>query len=416
MLRDEGPVIIGASDAEAAAAFAADLAPDWPELQGVVGAPRRLRCVRARMEASSPGARAALRVRLRQHVLTAVNAVPAAPRHHRASRRRPTRTGSSTARSRSSRKSASPTRPNGCARSCRRASRAAISGSGTTVVRSPMPATTTPRPIRAHRARLHAARLSRTRIRDVARRRAVARAHGHGEREALPDDRRRQSDVQRDLCAHRIPRRKTTIAGSISSPRGPSHGRRPASLDRCALARARRAHDRARRRVGAPRDAVLRLAVGDALTIFDGTGGEYAATLVRADKRGAAVRVERFVPVERESPLALTLAQGIVASDAMDSAVRKATELGVTAIQPLVTARSAPLRDGDHADKRVAHWRQVAIGRRGTVGSQPDPGRCRPARHRRMARGVARYRDRPAAGRRPHAGQDSRRPRRRWPC
>jgi len=105
---------------------------------------------------------------------------------------------------------------------------------------------------------------------------------------------------------------------------------------------------------------VLRLAVGDALTIFDGTGGEYAATLVRADKRGAAVRVERFLPVERESPLALTLAQAIVASDAMDSAVRKATELGVTAIQPLVTARSAPLRDGGHADKRVAHWRQVA--------------------------------------------------------
>ena len=105
---------------------------------------------------------------------------------------------------------------------------------------------------------------------------------------------------------------------------------------------------------------VLRLAVGDALTLFDGTGGEYAATLVRADKRGASVRVERFVPVERESHLALTLAQGIVASDAMDSAIRKATELGVTAIQPLITARSAPMGDGERAAKRVAHWRQIA--------------------------------------------------------
>src|SRR5258706_4235012 len=64
---------------------------------------------------------------------------------------------------------------------------------------------------------------------------------------------------------------------------------------------------------------VLRLSVGDALTLFDGTGGEYAATLARVDKRGAAVHVQRFVPVERESPLALTLGQGIVASDAMDS-------------------------------------------------------------------------------------------------
>ena len=105
---------------------------------------------------------------------------------------------------------------------------------------------------------------------------------------------------------------------------------------------------------------VLRLAVGDAVTLFDGTGGEYEATLVRVDKRGATVRVERFLPVERESPLAVTLAQAIAASDAMDSAVRKATELGITAIQPLVTARSAPLPDGERGDKRVAHWRHVA--------------------------------------------------------
>jgi 16S rRNA (uracil1498-N3)-methyltransferase len=67
------------------------------------------------------------------------------------------------------------------------------------------------------------------------------------------------------------------------------------------------------------------------------------------------------VPVERESPFSLTLAHGIVASDAMDSAIRKATELGVTAIQPLVTARSAPMPDGERAAKRVAHWRQIVV-------------------------------------------------------
>ena len=106
---------------------------------------------------------------------------------------------------------------------------------------------------------------------------------------------------------------------------------------------------------------VLRLAVGDALTLFDGTGGEYAATLVRADKRGAAACVEGFLPVERESPLAVTLAQGIAANDAMDFAIRKATELGVTAIQPLVTARSAALPSGERGDKRLAHWRHIAI-------------------------------------------------------
>ena len=106
---------------------------------------------------------------------------------------------------------------------------------------------------------------------------------------------------------------------------------------------------------------VLRLAVGDALTLFDGTGGEYAATLVHADKRGATVCVERFVPIERESRLEVTLALGIAANDAMDHALRKATELGVTSIQPLVSERSAPLPLGERGDKRLAHWRQVAI-------------------------------------------------------
>ena len=98
-----------------------------------------------------------------------------------------------------------------------------------------------------------------------------------------------------------------------------------------------------------------------------------------------SVRVERFVPVERESPLALTLAQGIVASDAMDSAIRKATELGVTAIQPLVTARSAPLPDGERGDKRVAPLAADRDRGRGAIGPQPDPGGRRAAFHRRMA-------------------------------
>ena len=106
---------------------------------------------------------------------------------------------------------------------------------------------------------------------------------------------------------------------------------------------------------------VLRLAAGDALTLFDGTGGEYAATLVRADRRGVSVRIEGFRPIDRESPLTVTLAQGVAANDAMDYAIRKATELGVTSIQPLVTVRSAPLPPGERGDRRLAHWRGVVI-------------------------------------------------------
>jgi 16S rRNA (uracil1498-N3)-methyltransferase len=106
---------------------------------------------------------------------------------------------------------------------------------------------------------------------------------------------------------------------------------------------------------------VVRLAAGDALTLFDGTGGEYAATLVRVLRNDVAVRIDSFDPVGRESPFSVTLAQAIVANDAMDYAVRKAVELGVTAVQPLVTERSAPLPSGERGDKRLAHWRGIAV-------------------------------------------------------
>jgi 16S rRNA (uracil1498-N3)-methyltransferase len=73
------------------------------------------------------------------------------------------------------------------------------------------------------------------------------------------------------------------------------------------------------------------------------------------------VRVDRFDPIERESPLTVTLAQAVIANDAMDYALRKATELGATAIQPVRTVRSAPLPSGERAERRRLHWQQVAV-------------------------------------------------------
>lgn len=104
---------------------------------------------------------------------------------------------------------------------------------------------------------------------------------------------------------------------------------------------------------------VVRLAVGDALTLFSGAGGEYAATIARTERSAAWVRIEAFDPAERESPFPVTIAQSVAANDAMDYAIRKATELGVAAIQPLVTERSAPLPSAERSNKRLAHWRGV---------------------------------------------------------
>jgi len=76
--RDEGPVLIGASDVAAAVAFADDLAQDWPQLQGVMGAAPGCEAF-ARRWFEVTGRPHKLRVRLRQHALTAVNDVPTAP-------------------------------------------------------------------------------------------------------------------------------------------------------------------------------------------------------------------------------------------------------------------------------------------------------------------------------------------------
>jgi 16S rRNA (uracil1498-N3)-methyltransferase len=104
----------------------------------------------------------------------------------------------------------------------------------------------------------------------------------------------------------------------------------------------------------------LRMRPGDALTLFGGAGGEYAATIERIERREVVVRVERHVAIERENAFAVTLLQSLVASDMMDLVVRKAVELGVAAIVPVQAARSQGV-PAARATRRALHWRQIAI-------------------------------------------------------
>jgi 16S rRNA (uracil1498-N3)-methyltransferase len=106
---------------------------------------------------------------------------------------------------------------------------------------------------------------------------------------------------------------------------------------------------------------VLRLAAGDAVTVFDGRGSEYEATISRISKSGVTLNVGVPRAVDRESPLNVTLAQGISSGDRMDYTVQKAVELGIAAIQPLGTERSVVRLDRERAVKRVAHWQAIAI-------------------------------------------------------
>lgn len=106
---------------------------------------------------------------------------------------------------------------------------------------------------------------------------------------------------------------------------------------------------------------VLRLRTGDAVQLFDGVGNECHGVL--ADLSGKRVTVSGITMIEanRESPLPVLLAQALASSEKMDWVIQKATELGVSEIQPLATERSVARLSAERAIKRTEHWQQVAI-------------------------------------------------------
>jgi len=106
---------------------------------------------------------------------------------------------------------------------------------------------------------------------------------------------------------------------------------------------------------------VLRLQPGDAVTLFDGRGGEWSGHMTAMARDVATVAVDEHRDTERELAMRLTIAVGMPANDRMDTLVEKATELGVHAIQPLVCSRSVLRLDGERGQRRIAHWQAIAV-------------------------------------------------------
>jgi len=106
---------------------------------------------------------------------------------------------------------------------------------------------------------------------------------------------------------------------------------------------------------------VLRMQAGDPVVLFAGdTAEEFDATLHSVGKREVVALVGECRALANESPLSLTLAQGVARGEKMDLIVQKATELGITRIVPLITERSEVKLDAARAEKRLLHWRAVA--------------------------------------------------------
>ncbi len=106
---------------------------------------------------------------------------------------------------------------------------------------------------------------------------------------------------------------------------------------------------------------VLRLQPGDTVTLFDGRGGEYEASITRMGRSNVDVTVGAHHAVEREAAVAVHLALGIPANERMDWLIEKATELGVAGITPLMSERSVLRLSGERAEKKRAHWQAIAV-------------------------------------------------------
>ena len=105
---------------------------------------------------------------------------------------------------------------------------------------------------------------------------------------------------------------------------------------------------------------VLRCKADTAVTLFNGTGGEFSATLINDDPKSARVLVNSFNDINRESPLKICLLQGISRGEHMDITIQKATELGVTEILPVLCERSTGLKK-DRTGKKLERWHQIVI-------------------------------------------------------
>ena len=106
---------------------------------------------------------------------------------------------------------------------------------------------------------------------------------------------------------------------------------------------------------------VRRMQPDDVITLFNGEGGEFKATILRMGRSDVVVRVGEKTDASRELNLRVNLWSGITANERMDWLVEKATELGAFSLLPITAERSVLKLKGERSDKKLAHWQAIAV-------------------------------------------------------
>lgn len=124
---------------------------------------------------------------------------------------------------------------------------------------------------------------------------------------------------------------------------------------------------------------VLRLRRGDRLVAFDGSGTDFDAEILRTTRDEVELAIGEGRAVHSESPLAITLLQGVSRGPRMDTVIQKATELGVSRIQPVLAERSVVRLGAEAAERKREHWQRVAIAAAEQSGRSRVPEVATPA-------------------------------------
>jgi len=106
---------------------------------------------------------------------------------------------------------------------------------------------------------------------------------------------------------------------------------------------------------------VLRMQVGESIELFDGVGQSGQAVITALAKRKGECRLESVKSIDDHSPVHITLFQAFPKADKFDSIIQKTTELGIECVVPVMTERSAPVPKGERLQKKLDHWKKVAI-------------------------------------------------------
>ena len=106
---------------------------------------------------------------------------------------------------------------------------------------------------------------------------------------------------------------------------------------------------------------VMRVKVDDFLILFNGDGFEYKGRVSDINKKTINIEILSKEKNNSESPININLFQSISSNEKMDMVIQKATELGVSSIQPIFTSRSTIKLSLDRTKKRLIHWKQVSI-------------------------------------------------------